>query len=130
MLALAKKGKHVRPWILLAMVLFLFVGCSEETSTPSEQPHKKSTEKKAEKQSVKEDGEGEGSASRQETTPPQEKSSKAVLASQFQHINAGDYKAAYALSTRRATRSSRLNSTKPTSRATLPTRSTTTRSIP
>src|SRR5829696_7005269 len=97
MLALAKKGKHVRPWILLAMVLFLFVGCSEETSTPSEQPHKKSTEKKAEKQSVKEDGEGEGSASRQETTPPQEKSSKAVLASQFQHINAGDYKAAYAL---------------------------------
>ena len=97
MSVLAEIGKRVRPWIFLAIVLFLFIGCSEETSTPSEQPHKKSTEKKAEKQSVKEDGEGEGSASRQETTPPQEKSSKAVLASQFQHINAGDYKAAYAL---------------------------------
>src|SRR5215204_3615830 len=96
MLVLAMKGKHVRPWIFLAMVLFLFIGCSEETNTPSEQPHKKSTEK-AHKQPVKEDGEGEGSASRQETTSPQEKSPKEILASQYQHINAGDYKAAYAL---------------------------------
>ena len=96
---LAKKGKRVRPWILLAIVLFLFIGCSEETNTPSEQPQKKSTEK-AHKEPVKEekkDGEGEGSASKQESTPPQEKSPKEVLASQYEHINSGDYKAAYAL---------------------------------
>src|SRR5215218_4949505 len=72
MLVLAMKGKHVRPWIFLAMVLFLFIGCSEETNTPPEHPVK-------------------------ETTPPQEKSPKEVLASQYEHINAGDYKAAYAL---------------------------------
>src|SRR5215216_810886 len=87
MLVLAMKGKHVRPWIFLAMVLFLFIGCSEETNTPPEHPVKER----------KQDEEGGGSAPKQETTPPQEKSPKEVLASQYEHINAGDYKAAYAL---------------------------------
>jgi|SRR5215211_1716974 len=105
MLVLATKGKHVRPWIFLAMVVFLFVGSSEETSTPSEQPQKKSAEK-ADKQPVKEpkkDEEGGDSVPKQDTTHPQEKSPKEVLASQYKHINVGDYKAAYAFSTHRAT---------------------------
>src|SRR5215207_9969330 len=99
MLVLATKGKHVRPWIFIAMVLFLFIGCSEETSTPSDQPQKKSIQK-ADKQPVEErkkEKEGGDSAPKQDTTPPQEESPKEVLASQYEHINTGDYQAAYAL---------------------------------
>src|SRR5215217_6328569 len=88
----------MRPWILLAVTILLFVGCSEETSTPPEQPEKKGIEK-ADKQPVnelKDNRQGGGAASKQNIAS-EETSPKEVLASQYRHINTGDYKAAYAL---------------------------------
>jgi micrococcal nuclease len=97
-LELTMKGKYVRLWIFLALMLLLFVGCSEETSTRPEHPEKKKGTEKIEKQPVKEqkDEEGANVAKKQETAPHEE-SPKEMLASQYRHINTGDYKAAYAL---------------------------------
>jgi hypothetical protein len=62
------RGNHVRLWIFLALVLFLFVACSDETSTLTQQPEKKSTEE-IDKQPVQGSKEqDERAASNQETT--------------------------------------------------------------
>jgi ketosteroid isomerase-like protein len=87
----------VRPWVLLAVALFLVIGCSSQ-STPPEQSENGSVEK-ADEQAAKEPTGKEGAASAtagQQTHSP-EPSPKEVLASQYRYINAGDYDAAYEL---------------------------------
>jgi micrococcal nuclease len=86
----------VRLLMLIAVVVFLLTGCSE-ASTPPEQPVKEDIEK-AEKQSGKEptDEDVAGPAPTQQTSS-RGQSPEEVLASQYQHINAGDYEAAYEL---------------------------------
>jgi micrococcal nuclease len=86
----------VRLLMLIAVVVFLLTGCSE-ASTPPEQPVKEDIEN-AEKQSGKEptDEDVAGPAPTQQTSS-RGQSPEEVLASQYQHINAGDYEAAYEL---------------------------------
>jgi micrococcal nuclease len=82
--------------MLMAVVVFLFAGCSG-ANTPPEQPVKEDIEK-AEKHPGKEptDEKGEGPAPTPGTSS-RGQSPEEVLASQYQHINAGDYEAAYEL---------------------------------
>jgi micrococcal nuclease len=82
--------------MLLAVVVFLLMGCSQ-TSTPPEQPEKGNIEE-AEKQPEKEPtGEGAAGATADQESQSWEQSPKEVLASQYRYINVGDYQAAYEL---------------------------------
>jgi hypothetical protein len=85
----------VRLLMFIAVVVFLFTGCSE-ASTPQEQPSKDI--EKAEKQPGKKSTDNTGA----DPAPTQQNTSRGqspqeVLTSQYQHINAGDYEAAYEL---------------------------------
>ncbi len=93
---LARKGNLVRLWMFLAVVLFLFVGCSG-MSPPPENPEREDNEK-AEKLPVKEltDEEGASVATNQETTS-QDQLPRDVLATQYKYINNSEYAKAYAL---------------------------------
>jgi micrococcal nuclease len=98
MSVIATKRKRVRLLVSLAMMLLLLVGCSEETSNPPEHQEKKRGTEKVEKQPVKEQKDEEGAnVAKKQKSAPYEESPKEVLTSQYQHINTGDYKAAYAL---------------------------------
>ena len=93
----------MRPWMLLAVALLMFVGCSE-TSTPQEKPDKVRSEK-VEKQPAREKAKVTHTEPTEEVTEaapeqqpePQTESPKDVLKSQYTHINAGNYGMAYAL---------------------------------
>jgi hypothetical protein len=93
---LVRKGNLVRLWTFLAMVLFLFVGCSG-MSPPPENPEKEGNAK-AEKQPVQEltDEVGVSVATNQETTS-QDQLPRDVLATQYKFINNSEYAKAYAL---------------------------------
>ena len=93
---LARKGNLVRLWMVLAVALFLFVGCSG-MSPPPDNPQKEDNEK-AEKQPVKEPTGEEGAsvAAKQEITS-QDQTPKEVLATQYKFINDSEYAKAYAL---------------------------------
>jgi micrococcal nuclease len=93
----------VRYWMLLAVALLILAGCSE-ASTPPEQPEKEGIERVEKEPTQKsevthtEPVEKEiTEAAPEEQTEPQAESPKDVLASQYKHINAGNYGMAYDL---------------------------------
>jgi micrococcal nuclease len=99
----ARKGDLVRPWILLAIALLILAGCSE-ASTPPEQPEKEGIEKVEKQPTQKADVTNTEPVEKEvtetapeEQTEPQAESPKDVLASQYKHINVGNYGMAYDL---------------------------------
>ena len=86
----------MRPWVLLVVVLFVCAGCSEVTTPPEQQ--ETGDAETAENQSASESaGKRAGTSPSQKSNSREQRSPKEILASQYEHINAGEYKAAYEL---------------------------------